>query len=588
MNEEPLESGWVPSALQHQLLELIYETFRAAGDWPTFQYVSARAWEGLHSEPREIYYQLSDVGFVRPSVQRNRPYELRDDTKVGISLQGLMRVREAADDLGSFVDVVRYLGGRAARWRPSSATEVEALQVTSEEIGIQLGRSPGDAALSRQAALLRDFAWSMWVSLSGPDASGSWTLTIDPERARPYHEIHTVVDFLGINVRIHNAHSAQIGSPAPSDLERLTAPSTEQNPNDPAVDGQDGQEQAATGHGKASATDSVGSTRENEPVPLSHRTIAALAQPFEGGGGPSHSTIQLIWTSADAAEYLGEGNKLDRVLGGLRALRDGRRRAPGQRALPPDHEKLQSVASDLATRLVAARLVDAELVVDALQEERAPPRGTATPRGIKKARGSSVVGRAPSKVRTPRRSPSTSPNEVVVDDPSVVMVVHGQDTSVARAMFDWLRAITLKPRDWSQHVKASGEASPFIGKVLETAFTSAQAVIVLFTPDEHVALRKDLKGGAHAWRLQARPNVLFEAGMAFATHPKRTVLVVLGDQELPTDLAGRHYVRLGSVPALRDLAQRLEQAGCPVDLSGDDWLDVSRFPDRSAITAKPA
>jgi hypothetical protein len=81
--------------------------------------------------------------------------------------------------------------------------------------------------------------------------------------------------------------------------------------------------------------------------------------------------------------------------------------------------------------------------------------------------------------------------------------------------------------------------------------------------------------------------VLFEAGMAFATHPERTVLAVLGDQDIPSDLAGRHYVRLGSVAALRDLAQRLATAGCPVDLTGNDWLDVTRFPDRIGISAKP-
>jgi predicted nucleotide-binding protein len=167
------------------------------------------------------------------------------------------------------------------------------------------------------------------------------------------------------------------------------------------------------------------------------------------------------------------------------------------------------------------------------------------------------------------------------------MVVHGQDPDAARAMFDWLRATNLRPQEWSQLVKSSGTASPFIGEVLETAFSQAQAVVVLFTPDEQVRLRHELNKRHTVWRLQARPNVLFEAGMAFATHPERTVLVVLGDQEIPSDFAGRHYVRVDSVAALRDLAQRLEQAGCPVDLTGSDWLDLGRFPDRSAIAAAP-
>ena len=87
--------------------------------------------------------------------------------------------------------------------------------------------------------------------------------------------------------------------------------------------------------------------------------------------------------------------------------------------------------------------------------------------------------------------------------------------------------------------------------------------------------------------MQARPNVLFEAGTALATHPTQTVLVVLGDRELPSDLSGRHYVRLSGVAALRDLAQRLEDAGCPVDRTGDHWLDYSRLPQRDGVPAEP-
>lgn len=84
------------------------------------------------------------------------------------------------------------------------------------------------------------------------------------------------------------------------------------------------------------------------------------------------------------------------------------------------------------------------------------------------------------------------------------------------------------------------------------------------------------------WRLQARPNVLIEAGMALVTHRKRTILAVLGPQELPSDLAGRHYIRLSHTAPepLRALASRLSDAGCDVDLGGTGWLDPGRFPDR--------
>jgi hypothetical protein len=81
-------------------------------------------------------------------------------------------------------------------------------------------------------------------------------------------------------------------------------------------------------------------------VALSTRTLAVLARPFEGGGGPSHASIELIWTSADAFEYLpAEGNKLDRVLGGLRTLQAGRKSEPGTQSLQPDEDKLRLVVA---------------------------------------------------------------------------------------------------------------------------------------------------------------------------------------------------------------------------------------------------
>lgn len=92
---------------------------------------------------------------------------------------------------------------------------------------------------------------------------------------------------------------------------------------------------------------------------ISNRTVALLAAPFQGGGGPSHGQLDLIWTSADAADYLpDEGNKLERVLQGLRNLRDGG--AAGTRPLLPDHARLRVVVGDLATRLMVHGQVNAD------------------------------------------------------------------------------------------------------------------------------------------------------------------------------------------------------------------------------------
>jgi len=97
---------------------------------------------------------------------------------------------------------------------------------------------------------------------------------------------------------------------------------------------------------------------------LSNKTIAQLAGCFASGQGPSHSTIDLVFTSGDAAEYLAraDGNKMDRVLYGLRYLRDGTPRSGSQGTLPPAPDRLLLVAADLATRLIASGDLDADAI----------------------------------------------------------------------------------------------------------------------------------------------------------------------------------------------------------------------------------
>jgi predicted nucleotide-binding protein len=169
-----------------------------------------------------------------------------------------------------------------------------------------------------------------------------------------------------------------------------------------------------------------------------------------------------------------------------------------------------------------------------------------------------------------------------------VMVIYGHDDEANRALFNWLRAIGLEPLEWGQLVKLSGEGSPYIGKVLEQAFQHAQAVVAFFTPDEHAAGRGVSPANKGAWRLQARPNVLIEAGMALVTHPRRTVFVLLGDQELPSDLAGRHYIQLNNTSGpLYELANRLAEAGCDLNRTGTQWLDPANFPSRSNLQPAP-
>ena len=118
-----------------------------------------------------------------------------------------------------------------------------------------------------------------------------------------------------------------------------------------------------------------------------------------------------------------------------------------------------------------------------------------------------------------------------------VFVVHGRDLDLRRAMCEFLRAIDLQPLEWLQLTSQAPNATPYIGDLLDKAFELAQAIVILFTPDEEARLVERL--GKEAGGFQARPNVLFEAGLALGRNPNRSVVVEVGALRPFSDLGRR-------------------------------------------------
>jgi predicted nucleotide-binding protein len=161
-----------------------------------------------------------------------------------------------------------------------------------------------------------------------------------------------------------------------------------------------------------------------------------------------------------------------------------------------------------------------------------------------------------------------------------VMVVYGQDEDTRRDMFSFLHCLHLLPIEWNNAFARTGEASPYVGHILTTAFSMAQAFLVLMTPDEQVVLRpelrKSLQDGGSGY--QPRPNVILEAGMVLATDETRTILVATGPLRGMSDLDGRHVLRLdNSAERRNDLVQRLKVAGCDPNTDGTDWIRSGNF-----------
>jgi hypothetical protein len=143
-----------------------------------------------------------------------------------------------------------------------------------------------------------------------------------------------------------------------------------------------------------------------------------------------------------------------------------------------------------------------------------------------------------------------------------VFVIHGHDLEAREELVKLLRTVGA---DWLsfEDVAISLPGSPYIADVVLEGIRRAKAVVALFTPDEHAVRHQpatprylgDQRSGS---RWQARPNVMFEAGIAQGIARERMLVVTIGkDVELFPDVGGVHFVRLDEEGGKRLFAHRL-------------------------------
>ena len=174
-------------------------------------------------------------------------------------------------------------------------------------------------------------------------------------------------------------------------------------------------------------------------------------------------------------------------------------------------------------------------------------------------------------------------------DYTKVFIVHGRNLRARDATVQFLHALHSDPLTWEQAVALTGKAAPTTLEVVSMGLRAACAIVVLLTPDEQAQLREQFveSGRSSQPGFQPRPNVIFEAGMALALEPNRTIIVRLGQVREISDLAGINYIQLSNAPeSRRALALRLQRTGCNVDLTGD-YLNPRVAGDFDFAVGKP-
>jgi predicted nucleotide-binding protein len=178
----------------------------------------------------------------------------------------------------------------------------------------------------------------------------------------------------------------------------------------------------------------------------------------------------------------------------------------------------------------------------------------------------------------PTKAPRTQQNSI--------FVVHGRDSKLRDSMYDFLGALGLRPLEWGHAIRAAiGKrgGNPYVNDAVNKIMAQAQAIVVLLSPDDEVRLREQFvqrheQDEEGKFRFQARPNVIFETGIAVGTHHSKTLIIQVGAVKPFTDIGGMHVLHLtGDDKSRNAFAERLEALGCKINRTGDRWLSAGDF-----------
>lgn len=161
-------------------------------------------------------------------------------------------------------------------------------------------------------------------------------------------------------------------------------------------------------------------------------------------------------------------------------------------------------------------------------------------------------------------------------NPREIFVVHGHNHKALDAFTSFAEDLDLIVLGFVDARRAALAEMRQAGRPLTTldvvtyGTSAVSAVVVLLTPDEAVTAASE--AGSSPPRLQPRPNVIFEAGLAYGKLPARTLMVKVGNVEAWSDVEGVQYATFSNDPRQREeLVGWLEAFGLPVARNRKKW-----------------
>lgn len=118
--------------------------------------------------------------------------------------------------------------------------------------------------------------------------------------------------------------------------------------------------------------------------------------------------------------------------------------------------------------------------------------------------------------------------------------MHGRNAECVPALVEFFQRIPLNVDAWDETPKGSETINQIVRRK-----QSAKVVLVIFTGDDIVELAPPFTSNEPTHRfLQARANVIHELGIAQDKDPQHTIVLSIGESELPSNLDGMHTRRL--------------------------------------------